>query len=194
MKKKKDILYFITGNNHKFNEISLALQSKNIKYQLKQLNINLIEIQSDNPKEIAFFKLRSIKDDIKGSYFIEDAGFFIDYPLNGFPGVYSSYIFRTIGNEGVLKLIDNFEITKAHFSSIIALYFKPLEKEFLFEGIIEGRVSPRIRGTNGFGYDPIFIPNDYPDKTFAEINMNEKNNISHRGLAIKKLVEFLKKN
>ncbi|MBY9007933.1 MAG: RdgB/HAM1 family non-canonical purine NTP pyrophosphatase [Candidatus Lokiarchaeota archaeon] len=194
MENKKKKLYFITGNTHKFNEIYKVIESENLGYKLEQLDINPIEIQSDNPKDVALFKLKSIKKDLNSSYFIEDAGFFVDYPLNGFPGIYSSYIFKTLGNKGILDLISNFDSTHAHFSSIIALYYEPLDKEFLFEGIIEGKLSPIIKGSNGFGYDPIFLPNKYPEKTFAELKMNEKNKISHRGIAIKKLINFLKEN
>ena len=194
MENKKENLYFITGNTHKFKEISEIIALENLNYKLEQLDINPIEIQSDNPKDVALFKLNSIKNDVKGSYFIEDAGFFVDYPLNGFPGVYSSYIFRTLGNKGILNLISDFDSTDAHFSSIVALYYKPLNKEFLFKGIIKGKISPIIKGSNGFGYDPIFLPNSYPKKTFAEIKMSDKNKISHRGIAINKLIKFLKDN
>jgi XTP/dITP diphosphohydrolase len=140
------------------------------------------------------FKLNSVKEKMNESFFIEDAGFFVDKPLNGFPGVYSSYVFKTIGNEGIIKLIDDFARSKAHFSAVIAFYFKPLDKIFLFEGEIEGKVSKAIRGKGGFGFDPIFIPNIISDKTFAELSTEEKNKISHRGQALKKLVAFLKEN
>ena len=194
MEKKKKHLYFITGNSHKFNEISKILKQEKVNYELIQLDINPIEIQSDNLKEVALFKLNSIKNKVNGSFFVEDAGLFVDYPLNGFPGVFSSYVFRTIGNKGILKLLGNIDDTRAHFSSIIALYFKPLNRNCIFEGIIDGVISPIIRGSQGFGYDPIFIPNKNPQKSFGELNTEEKNKISHRGIAVKKLIEFLKHN
>lgn len=192
MNKDQNIIFFVTGNNYKFKEILELFKRENLNYSLKHINIDTLEIQSESIKEVALFKLNSLKGKLKGSYFIEDAGFFVDKPLNGFPGVYSSYIMKTIGNEGILRLIDDFENSQAHFSSVIALYFKPLDKNFFFEGIVHGKVSKEIRGKNGFGFDPIFLPNNIPGKTFAELTISEKNKISHRGRVWKKLITFLK--
>ncbi|HEY0089209.1 MAG TPA: RdgB/HAM1 family non-canonical purine NTP pyrophosphatase, partial [Candidatus Lokiarchaeia archaeon] len=165
-----------------------------IRYKLFQSKIELIEIQAKSLQEVALFKLNSIKKKINGSYFVEDAGFFVDAPLNGFPGVYSSYVFKSIGNEGILKLIDDFDEPIAHFSAVIALYFKPLEIIFIFEGEIKGKVSKTIKGIGGFGFDPIFVPDVLKKITFAELSTEEKNEISHRGQALKKLLNFLKNN
>ncbi len=194
MNKEESTIYFVTRNIHKFNEVLDLFTKENVNYDLKQIDIETIEIQADSIKDIALFKLDSVKDKIDGSFFIEDAGFFVDDPLKGFPGAFSSYVLKTIGNEGILKLINDYDITNAHFSAIIALYFKPLEEVFLFEGNVKGKVSKTIRGTGGFGFDPIFIPDETPDKTFAELSMEEKNSFSHRGQALKKLISFLKKN
>ncbi len=194
MKNKNEILYFITGNNNKFNEVLSFFEKENLNYFLKQKKIKTIEIQADSIKNVALFKLNSIREKINGSFFIEDAGFFVDIPLNGFPGVYSSYVLRTIGNERILKLINDFVQSRAHFSAVIALYFKPKDKILYFEGNVEGRVSSKIRGKGGFGFDPIFIPDSIPDKTFAELSIEEKNRVSHRGIALKKLVDFLQQN
>ncbi len=101
---------------------------------------------------------------------------------------------KTIGNKGILKLIDNFENSQAHFKSIIALYFEPLDKKLIFEGIVYGKVSNTVRGLGGFGFDPIFLPNKIPDKTFAELSVEEKNEISHRGQAWSKFIKYLKEN
>lgn len=194
MNKEESTIYFVTRNIHKFNEVLDLFTKENVNYDLKQIDIETIEIQADSIKDIALFKLDSVKDKIDGSFFIEDAGFFVDDPLKGFPGAFSSYVLKTIGNEGILKLINDYDITNAHFSAIIALYFKPLEEVLLFEGNVKGKVSKTIRGTGGFGFDPIFIPDETPDKTFAELSMEEKNSFSHRGQALKKLISFLKKN
>jgi XTP/dITP diphosphohydrolase len=98
---------------------------------------------------------------------------------------------KTIGNKGILRLIDDFDKTEAHFISVIALFFKPLNKILLFEGITRGKVSKIIKGSAGFGFDPIFLPNEIPHKTYAELKTEEKNKISHRGKAWKKLLQFL---
>ena len=161
---------------------------------MQQKDVETIEVQANNIKDVALFKLKSVKEKIKGSFFIEDAGFFVDLPLKGFPGVYSSYVMKTIGNEGILNLISDFENTKAHFSAVIALYFEPLNEILTFEGEVKGKVSKTMRGKHGFGFDPIFIPDEFPDNTFAELPMSEKNKLSHRSKALNKLIRFLKEN
>ncbi len=193
MTEEENIIFFVTGNTHKFNEGLEIFSKERLRYNLKQKDIKTIEIQARSLGDIALFKLNSVKHKINTSFFIEDAGFFVDIPLGGFPGVYSSYVLKTIGNEGILKLVDGFNESKAHFSAIISLYFKPLDKVLFFDGNITGRISKTIRGEGGFGFDPIFIPDSIPDKTFAEITTHQKNQISHRGQAMKKLILFLKK-
>jgi XTP/dITP diphosphohydrolase len=192
MKKEKNTIYFVTGNTNKFNEVSRLFSKENIKYSLKQKDIVTLEIQAKSIKDVASFKLNSVKGKVTGSFFIEDAGFFVDNPLNGFPGVYSSYVMKTIGIKGVLRLIEDFETTRAHFITVIAFYFKPFDKDFFFEGEVYGKISNTIRGSGGFGFDPIFLPNDMPYKTFAELTTEEKNEISHRGKAWSKFINFLK--
>jgi len=192
MIEEENTLYFVTGNIYKFNEGLEIFSKERLRYQLKQKDIKTIEIQAKSLRDVASFKLNSVKNKINASFFIEDAGFFVDVPLGGFPGVYSSYVLKTIGNEGILKLIDDFTESRAHFSAIISLYFKPLDKVVFFDGNITGKISETIRGEGGFGFDPIFIPDLIPDKTFAEISIHQKNKISHRGQAMKKLISFLK--
>ena len=192
MNKDQNVIYFVTGNIHKYNEVSDLFKKESLKYTLKQKNIKTVEVQAETIKEVAQYKLKSIKGKINGSYFVEDAGFFIDVPLNGFPGIYSSYVLKRLGNKGILKLIDDFEKTQAHFTSVIALYFDPLDKNFFFEGNVQGKVSKEIRGSGGFGFDPIFLPDVRPDKTFSELTTEEKNVISHRGNAWRAFIRFLK--
>ncbi|MHA1803287.1 MAG: XTP/dITP diphosphatase [Promethearchaeota archaeon] len=187
-------IYLITGNPHKFEEINALFKNHFLNYKLELKNAHPIEIQADDLVEVALFKLNSIKDKINDSCFVEDAGFFIDHPLQGFPGVYSSHVFKKIGNQGILKLIDDPSRSRARFKAVIALYFKPHDKVYVFEGEVLGKVAAKIRGSQGFGYDPIFIPNAMPHKTFGELTKEEKNNLSHRAMAIKKLIDFLKKN
>ena len=194
MNTKKEDLLFITGNPNKFNEIQQLFRQETIKYNLIQKDLKMIEIQADSIKSVAEFKLNSVIDKLEESAFVEDAGFFVDHPLNGFPGVYSSYVMKTIGNKGILNLIENFDDTKAHFSAVIALYFKPMDKLIFFEGTVEGKVSRMQKGTQGFGFDPIFIPDEIPTKTFAELTTSQKNSVSHRGKAWLKLIDFLKEN
>jgi len=120
--------------------------------------------------------------------FVEDAGLFID-ALNGFPGPYSSYVYRTIGVEGVLKLVEG-KSRGAAFVSVIALYH-PGKGVRVFKGMCRGVIAQHPRGFSGFGFDPIFIPEGV-GKTFAEMREDEKNKLSHRGEAARKLIEWLK--
>ena len=191
---KVKTLYFITGNKNKFDEVLKIFQNEGLNLILQQKDIKTVEIQADSIKDVALFKLNSVKDRVGGSFFIEDAGFFVDHPLNGFPGVYSSYVMKTIGNEGILNLISDFENSKARFAAVIALYYEPLNKILIFKGEVKGKVSKTMKGKHGFGFDPIFIPDESLDKTFAELPMSEKNKISHRSKALNKLIKFLKEN
>lgn len=194
MEKEKETIYFITGNNSKFNEIQKLFQKEDLSYELKRNTIKTTEIQASSIKEVAIFKLNSVRGKVNFSFFIEDAGFFVDKPLNGFPGVYSKYVLNTIGNKGILNLIKDYSDTKAHFEAVIALFFQPFNETLIFEGVVEGKVAKNIRGRGGFGFDPIFIPKEFPNRTFAELTTTEKNLVSHRGKAWKKMFEFLKKN
>ncbi|NVM16603.1 MAG: XTP/dITP diphosphatase [Candidatus Lokiarchaeota archaeon] len=186
------MIYFITGNNSKFIEIQKLFQKEDLPYELKQNTIKTTEIQASTINEVALFKLNSVRRKMNDSFFIEDAGFFVDTPLNGFPGVYSKYVLNTIGNKGILDLIKEYNNTKAHFKAVIVLYFQPIDETLIFEGVVEGSVAKNIRGRGGFGFDPIFIPKEFPNRTFAELTIEEKNSVSHRGKAWKKLVGFLK--
>ncbi|MFW9897977.1 MAG: XTP/dITP diphosphatase [Candidatus Thorarchaeota archaeon] len=192
MQKENTTLYFVTGNKNKFDEVSRKFQNQNVKFALQHLDLETIEIQAKTIEDVALFKLNSVKEKINSSFFIEDAGFFIDKPLKGFPGVFSSYVFKTLGNEGILRLIDDFAKSQAHFSAVIALFFKPTDEIHVFKGHVKGKVSDKIRGKGGFGFDPIFIPDIIPNKTFSELKTEEKNKISHRGQALTKLISFLK--
>jgi len=194
MEKEKETIYFITGNNSKFNEIQKLFQKEDLCYELKRNIIKTTEIQACSIKEVAIFKLNSVRGKVNSSFFIEDAGFFVDKPLNGFPGVYSKYVLNTIGNKGILNLIKDYSDTKAHFEAVIALFFQPFNETLIFEGVVEGKVAKNTRGRGGFGFDPIFIPKEFPNRTFAELTTAEKNLVSHRGKAWNKMFEFLKKN
>ena len=125
--------------------------------------------------------------------FADDSGLLID-ALDGAPGVYSARYAGEPKNDTnnlnlVLKNLENKEDRSAHFKTVISLNFKG--KNYNFEGIINGKITTQAIGKSGFGYDPIFIPNGY-DKTFAQMEMSEKSSISHRGQAVKLLIDFLK--
>ncbi len=174
-------MYFVTGNKHKYEEVSKILQ-----HEIKMLHIPYPEIQADSLEEVVEYGINYLKDKIEEPFFIEDSGLFIK-ELNGFPGVFSSYVFKCIGNKGILKLMEGISDRKAQFMSVIGFYNGRMH---LFKGISEGKISKEERGDRGFGYDPIFIPNS-SQKTFGEMEIEEKNKFSHRGKAAIKLKQFL---
>ena len=182
-------LFFLTGNSHKFEEVKKFIETSGLDSIISQMNVPLVEIQSDFIEEVATHKVQSVINSIEGNYFVEDAGFFVD-ELKEFPGVFSSYVQEMIGNEGILKLMNGVKERNASFRSVIALKLE--EKIYTFHGRVNGTVSHKIMGKKGFGYDPIFIP-DGLDKTFAEISMEEKNSRSHRINALRNMCDFLLK-
>ena len=182
-------LYFVTNNKHKLTEAENILNNFNIKLKLKPLEAEKIEIQADKLEDVVEFAADRLKKMGYCDFFIEDAGLFIP-ALNGFPGPYSNYVYRTIGCQGVLKLMEGVRERKAYFSSAIALCHKGEIK--LFIGDVWGKISMGMRGEKGFGFDPIFIP-EGEERTFAEMDLEEKNKLSHRGRALENMARYLKK-
>ena len=140
----------------------------------------------------ALQKARQVYDKINLTSFADDTGLEVEQ-LNGAPGIYSArYAGEQRDSEAnmdlLLKNLTNQANRKARFKTVIALILGG--KEYLFEGICEGEITHVRSGAQGFGYDPIFVPAGY-SKTFAEMTMAEKSNLSHRGKALEKLVDFL---
>ena len=182
------VLKFITSNIHKYEEALLIGEKYEIN--ISHENLEYIESQNDSFSEIARFSLDNLKEKIQGDFFIEDAGLVIEC-LNGFPGPYSSFVYSTIGNQGILELMRNEKNRNAKFISTVALFYK--NKEFLFVGECHGNIASEIKGEHGFGYDPIFIPNG-KNISFGQLDVDEKSLLSHRSIAINKMINFLKEN
>jgi len=176
---------FVTSNKHKAEEVLSIFNLYGL--QLEVVYAKTLEIQSDSLDEIAVFSALQAYNSVKKTVFVEDAGLFIT-GLKGFPGPYSSYVYQTIGLEGVLRLVEDTE-REAFFVSEIC-YYDPATGPRLFKGVCRGRIAPKPRGSNGFGFDPIFIP-DGDTKTFAEMSLEEKNRLSHRGSAVRRLCRWL---
>jgi len=162
---------FITKNSGKVAE----LQAKAHEFGLEiiQVNASYPELQADTLGEIVRYGLSYCQEKFSPPFIIEDSGLFID-DANGFPGPYSSYVHRTIGNNGLVKLIG--EGRTARFESAIGSRYRDFK---LFFGRVEGHIVSS-RGNQGFGFDPIF---EYEGRTFAEMSIDEKNAISHRSKA-----------
>ena len=178
MQMSSDVL-FASSNKNKFEEAEKILN--NYKINLEFFNTNLIEIQDDSISEIATQKVKDAFNISQKPTIVEDDGLFID-SLNGFPGPYSSFIFKTIGNNGILELVG--PNRNAKFVSVIA-YFDGKNIE-IFESSINGTISEQPRG-DGWGYDPIFIPENQ-NQTYAELI--DKNQISHRYESLSKFASW----
>jgi inosine triphosphate pyrophosphatase len=177
-------LYFLTGNKNKFNEVRLLLP------EIKQLTIDLPELQEFNAKEIIKFKLQEAFKHKKAEFIVEDTSLYFDC-LNGLPGPLIKWFVKKIGVNGLFNLTNNFKNNHAKAKTIIG-YAKSINEIYFFEGSIKGKiVSPR--GKTGFDWDRIFEPNNY-SQTFAEMTIEQKSNISMRRLALNKLIKFLEKN
>ncbi|BAA31042.1 XTP/dITP diphosphatase [Pyrococcus horikoshii] len=181
-------IFFITSNPGKVREVANFLGTFGI--EIVQLKHEYPEIQAEKLEDVVDFGISWLKGKVPEPFMIEDSGLFIE-SLKGFPGVYSSYVYRTIGLEGILKLMEGAEDRRAYFKSVIGFYIDG--KAYKFSGVTWGRISNEKRGTHGFGYDPIFIP-EGSEKTFAEMTIEEKNALSHRGKALKAFFEWLKVN
>jgi len=188
-------LVFASNNEHKIREINSLLGNS-----FKLLSLRDINIFEDIPEEEpliegnALSKARYVYNASGMDVFADDTGLEIA-ALDGLPGVHSA---RFAGDnkdssaniERVLTMLGNTKNRAARFRTVIALVLG--KKEYLFEGSVTGTIISEKRGTEGFGYDPIFIP-DGKTCTFAEMGLEEKNNISHRARAFEKLRDFLLK-
>jgi len=186
-------LIFATNNQHKVAEIQAAIGNKIQIRSLKQAGIEIdIPEPHDTLEANALEKVRTIYALTHKDCFSEDTGLEIQ-ALNGDPGVKSA---RYAGDDknfqkNIDKLLQNLETQdnrKGRFRTVISLIWN--EEEHLFEGICEGKIISAQKGNNGFGYDPVFVPKG-SEKTFAEMEINEKNYFSHRKKAADKLVLFL---
>ena len=192
MKKK---LVFATNNAHKLDEISSILGEKVELLSLKDIHCHVdIPETADTLEGNAMLKAEYIYKNYGLDCFADDTGLEVE-ALNGAPGVYSA---RYAGGEGhdseanmkkLLAELSGETNRKAQFRTAICLIEGGTEH--LFEGIVKGRIIEEKRGGSGFGYDPVFVPEDY-DETFAEMGNEEKNKISHRARAVQKLCEYLR--
>ncbi len=173
-------IYFATSNKAKFSEASDFF--KPLGVSLKHFPFEYREIRSDSIEEIARDAVAAARKRVRMPVFVEDSGLFID-SLSGFPGTYSSWVQKKIGNKGILKLMEGAADRSAVFEACIAYHDGAAISTF--SGQCPGSILEEERGSGGFGYDPIFVPQG-EDQTFAE-NKELKNKLSHR---YKSLLEF----
>jgi len=190
-------LCFATQNPNKIREIQARLQAIGSPIEL----VNLVDLgcteelaeDFETLEENAFQKAEYVAEHYGVSCFADDTGLEVEI-LDGAPGVYSA---RYAGNQknsadNIDLLLQNLEGNtnrSAQFRTVIALIFNG--KKYRFDGVAKGNITEKPRGIDGFGYDPIFVPDGY-ETTFAEMSLSEKNQVSHRAKALDQLIEFLK--
>jgi len=186
---------FATNNLHKLEEVRAKVASLDITINsLSDIGCaeELPETQETIPGN-SLQKAEYVLSRYDVPCFADDTGLEVE-ALNGAPGVYSA---RYAGPQRssadnislLLKNLENTDNRSAQFRTVITLVgIQPTP--LVFEGIVKGRISTTLRGTSGFGYDPVFIPDGH-DRTFAEMTLAEKNQLSHRAIAVSKLVAFL---
>ena len=175
----------ITHNPGKVKEYSLALSD----YGLEMVHVNreYDEVQTPYLEEVVDKGMKQLASEGLTDFLVDDSGLFIDH-FKGFPGVYSSYGQKTLGNKGILKLMDGVKDRGAVFKCCIGA--KIGGETIVVTGQCPGVILQEEKGTEGFGYDPIFSPDGV--HSFAEIPTDEKNIISHRGVALRLFIDELK--
>jgi len=174
-----------TSNLHKLAEISQILKPFGIK--VERLDAEKVEVQHDDVAVVAEKAAEFLCARYGDYVVVEDTGLYID-ALGGFPGPYAEYVYRTIGLAGVLKLLEGVVNRAAVFKCAAAICVGGGVKVFI--GETRGRIAHTPRGTGGFGYDPIFIP-EGEERTYAELGAEVKNAISHRAKAFKAMALWL---
>lgn len=192
---KKEKIVFATNNLHKLEELRQILGSSYEILSLKEIGcFDDIPETADTLAGNAELKARHVKEKYGYDCFADDSGLMVD-ALNGAPGVKSARYASEQGHDSkanmrkLLSELHGKDNRKAHFSTVIAL-IEDDEIRF-FEGRVDGSIIDTPRGEGGFGYDPVFVPDDADGSTFAEMAPEAKNAISHRGRAVAKLTEWL---
>ena len=184
-KESETKLLFITGNRHKFLEAESILKGCGVKIEHGSLSIP--EERGEDCEAIAAAAARAAYRALSKPLFVEDSGLFIE-SLNGFPGAYSAWAFGKLGAEGILKLMTGTVKRGAEFVTAIAYADGDGVRTFI--GRCPGTIAHERRGTTGFAYDVVFVP-DGESETFAE-NPISKARVSHRRMALEKFAEWLK--
>ena len=194
-------VWFMTGNVGKVREAKHALEP--LGFDVKQLVVEGLEIsepQCDDLEVVARSKLQQAQAHLPhpdDALMVEDAGLFVE-ALNGFPGVYSAYVLNTLGCDGILKLMEKNDNRTAEFQAVAALLLG--DEVHVSRGVCQGVLAANASGNDGFGFDPVFVPNDIERDgtihstnglTFADVDLNVKEQFSHRRKALDGLLKLL---
>lgn len=195
---KFDKIILATHNQGKIAEMGEMLKPLGIAVSsAAELNLPDVEETGTTFEENAKLKAEQLSALSGLPCLADDSGLCVD-ALNGRPGVYSArYAPNRDFDKGMQMLLDELSSTKdterkAHFSCVMA-FARPDEKTQVFEGRVDGKIAQAKKGCGGFGYDPIFVPDEGDGRSFAEFDGAEKNKISHRGRALRKFLEYLQK-
>ena len=190
-------IVFATGNQNKLKEAKEYLEP--LGHNVEQLLVagkapDFIEPQIEDLQQVTLSKLEQAiammpKSELSScAILVEDSGLFID-SLKGFPGVYSSYAYKTIGPRGILRFMGQTKLRGCEYRAVSILFMQG--KKISKTGICRCEISLEITGNGGFGYDPIFIPEVSDGRTFSQMSESEKSSMSHRGKSLKALSEAI---
>jgi non-canonical purine NTP pyrophosphatase, rdgB/HAM1 family len=180
------ILKIITSNPGKVKEFAKMLSELNI--ETEHCKVSYDEVQTSELEEVVKKGIEELRKKGLKDFIIDDSGLFVN-ALKGFPGVYSAYVQKTLGNNGLLKQMEEIDDRNAEFKCCIGCDLSG--KTMIVTGTCQGKILFKEQGTEGFGFDPIFSHDG--ERSFAEIPIDEKNEVSHRGNALQLLIEELKK-
>ncbi len=179
-------LKVITSNSGKVAEYQRELSE--LRIEIEHVRLPYDEVQASDLEKVVNKGMDAIIAQGVKDFIIDDSGLFVD-ALGGFPGVWSAYVQKTIGNPGILKLMKGVKDRGAEFKCCIGCDIKGVR--IVVTGVCRGVITNSERGDGGFGFDTVFSHDG--SRTFAEIPMNEKNSVSHRGNAVRLLVEAMRR-
>ena len=184
----RDRLVLMTQNQHKLTELRPLFERFNVPFETT--SVEKFEIRADDVETVAHEAAIAAYDVLKQPVVLDDTGLFVD-ALNGFPGTYSAYVLKAIGNAGILRLMDNIDERTAKF--ITAVGYTDGSDIRTFVGVMDGDIAQAPAGEGGFGYDPIFVPRG-ETRTYAQLSLSEKVNSSHRTKAFRKFLDWYTKS
>lgn len=177
-------MLFVTGNKHKFQSVQQLLGQS-----VRQIDIDLPEVQAIEVKTVIEAKLMAAFQKVGQPVLVEDTGLHF-HALNGLPGALIRWFLESIGNEGLCRLLSDFEDRGA--TAVTTIGYTDGKETLFFSAEVQGQIVAQPRGSGGFGWDPIFQPNGY-DRTFAELSAEEISKLSMRQTAVRHLKTYLDK-
>ncbi len=184
----RDKLVLVTQNKHKLAELRPLFEKFDVSFETT--SVEKFEIRADDVEAVAHEAAITAYDALKRPVVLDDTGLFVD-ALNGFPGTYSAYVLKAIGNAGILRLMNNIDERAAKF--VTAVGYADGDAIQTFVGVMSGNIARTPAGEEGFGYDPIFVPQG-ETRTYAQLSLSEKVNISHRTKAFRRFLDWYTKS